>query len=113
MLLLHRYVKFDTFHPAVDRGLPVTRVISRVVLQQLLAEAAMEMAGEDVILNDQNVMDYQHEVRAVELRQALCASQLPWLSDLLLLLLFQLGITVFISGSMCCKTFEAMQTAQR
>jgi hypothetical protein len=28
-----RYVKFDTFHPAVDRGLPVTRVISRVTLQ--------------------------------------------------------------------------------
>ena len=57
-----RYVKFDTFHPAVDRGLPVTRVISRVVLQQLLAETAMGMAGEDVILNDQNVVDYQHEV---------------------------------------------------
>ena len=57
-----RYVKFDTFHPAVDRGLPVTRVISRVVLQQLLAETAIGMAGEDVILNDQNVVDYQHEV---------------------------------------------------
>ena len=57
-----RYVKFDTFHPAVDRGLPVTRVISRVVLQQLLAETAISMAGEDVILNDQNVVDYQHEV---------------------------------------------------
>lgn len=56
-----RYVKFDTFHPAVDRGLPVTRVISRVVLQQLLAETAISMAGEDVILNDQNVVDYQHE----------------------------------------------------
>ena len=61
-----RYVKFDTFHPAVDRGLPVTRVISRVVLQQLLAEAAIEMAGEDVILNDQNVVDYQHEVCSVQ-----------------------------------------------
>jgi hypothetical protein len=61
---LCRYVKFDTFHPAVDRGLPVTRVISRVVLQQLLAETAIEMAGEDVILNDQNVIDYQHEVRS-------------------------------------------------
>jgi len=35
-----------------------------VVLQQLLAETAIEMAGEDVILNDQNVIDYQHEVRS-------------------------------------------------
>lgn len=30
------YCKFDTFHPAVDRGLPVTRVISRIVLQVIL-----------------------------------------------------------------------------
>ena len=28
-----RYIKFDTFHPAVDMGLPVTRVISRITLQ--------------------------------------------------------------------------------
>jgi hypothetical protein len=27
------YVKFDTFHPAVDMGLPITRVISRITLQ--------------------------------------------------------------------------------
>lgn len=60
---LCRYVKFDTFHPAVDRGLPVTRVISRVVLQQLLAEKCFSMAGEDVVLNDVNVVDYEHEVR--------------------------------------------------
>lgn len=60
----YRYVKFDTFHPAVDRGLPVTRVISRVVLQQLLAETAFGMAGEDLVLNDQTVVDYQHEVRS-------------------------------------------------
>ena len=32
------YCKFDTFHPAVDNGLPVTRVISRVTLQGILAE---------------------------------------------------------------------------
>jgi zeaxanthin epoxidase len=37
--LLCRYVKFDTFHPAVSKGLPVTRVISRVTLQQILARA--------------------------------------------------------------------------
>lgn len=28
-----RYIKFDTYHPAVDKGLPVTRVISRITLQ--------------------------------------------------------------------------------
>ena len=32
------YCKFDTFHPAVDNGLPVTRVISRVTLQSILAK---------------------------------------------------------------------------
>lgn len=61
-LFCYRYVKFDTFHPAVDRGLPVTRVISRVVLQELLAKAAKKMAGKDVILNDCKVVDYTHEV---------------------------------------------------
>lgn len=33
------YVKFDTFQPAADRGLPITRVISRIELQQLLVDA--------------------------------------------------------------------------
>ncbi len=37
-----RYVKFDTFHPAADQGLPVTRVINRVCLQNVLAKAAIE-----------------------------------------------------------------------
>ena len=62
-LLLRRYVKFDTFHPAVEKGLPVTRVISRVVLQQILAEACMRVAGEGVILNDCRVVDYEETVR--------------------------------------------------
>ncbi len=39
-----RYIKFDTFHPAVERGLPVTRVISRVKLQEILARAATRCA---------------------------------------------------------------------
>ena len=54
-----RYVKFDTYHPAVDRGLPVTRVISRTLLQQILAEAAMELAGENVIQNGVHVVGYK------------------------------------------------------
>ena len=58
-----RYVKFDTFHPAVEKGLPVTRVISRVTLQQILAKACTRVAGEDVILNDCRVVDYVERVR--------------------------------------------------
>lgn len=49
-----RYVKFDTFTPAAERGLPVTRVISRMTLQQILAKAL----GDDIILNDSNVVDF-------------------------------------------------------
>ncbi|ONK67235.1 uncharacterized protein A4U43_C06F18040 [Asparagus officinalis] len=48
------YIKFDTFTPAADRGLPVTRVISRMKLQQILARAV----GDDVIMNDSNVVDF-------------------------------------------------------
>ncbi|GLT50151.1 hypothetical protein SLA2020_236580 [Shorea laevis] len=49
------YIKFDTFTPAVERGLPVTRVISRMTLQQILACAV----GEDVILNESHVVDFE------------------------------------------------------
>lgn len=48
------YIKFDTFTPAAERGLPVTRVISRMKLQQLLACAV----GDDVIMNESNVVDF-------------------------------------------------------
>ncbi|KAK7331073.1 hypothetical protein VNO77_25285 [Canavalia gladiata] len=48
------YVKFDTFTPAVERGLPVTRVISRMVLQEILARAV----GEDIIMNSSNVVNF-------------------------------------------------------
>lgn len=48
------YIKFDTFTPAAERGLPVTRVISRMTLQQILARAV----GDDVILNASNVVDF-------------------------------------------------------
>ncbi|KMZ57779.1 Zeaxanthin epoxidase, chloroplastic [Zostera marina] len=48
------YTKFDTFTPAVSRGLPVTRVISRMTLQKTLAKAV----GADAILNGSNVVDF-------------------------------------------------------
>ncbi|KAL5714152.1 zeaxanthin epoxidase [Ranunculus cassubicifolius] len=49
------YVKFDTFTPAVERGLPITRVISRLTLQQILADAV----GEDLIINGSNVVNFE------------------------------------------------------
>eukprot|EP00262_Sarcandra_glabra_P000350 TRINITY_DN1040_c0_g2_i1.p1 TRINITY_DN1040_c0_g2~~TRINITY_DN1040_c0_g2_i1.p1 ORF type:complete len:664 (-),score=106.43 TRINITY_DN1040_c0_g2_i1:508-2499(-) len=51
------YIKFDTFTPAAERGLPVTRVISRITLQQILARAV----GEDVIKNESNVVDFKDD----------------------------------------------------
>ncbi|XP_058777978.1 zeaxanthin epoxidase, chloroplastic-like isoform X2 [Vicia villosa] len=52
--LVIRYIKFDTFTPAAERGLPVTRVISRMALQEILARAV----GEDVVMNASNVVDF-------------------------------------------------------
>nr|C3VEQ2.1 RecName: Full=Zeaxanthin epoxidase, chloroplastic; Short=OgZEP; Flags: Precursor [Oncidium hybrid cultivar]ACP27627.1 zeaxanthin epoxidase [Oncidium hybrid cultivar] len=48
------YIKFDTFTPAAERGLPVTRVISRMSLQQILARAV----GDDAILSDSKIVDF-------------------------------------------------------
>lgn len=55
------YCKFDTFHPAVDKGLPVTRVISRHTLQEILADKVRQLAGDNVILNDVHIVDYKEE----------------------------------------------------
>ncbi|KAL0380886.1 UNVERIFIED_CONTAM: Zeaxanthin epoxidase, chloroplastic [Sesamum angustifolium] len=44
----------DTFTPAVEWGLPVTRVISRMTLQEILARAV----GSDTIMNESNVVDF-------------------------------------------------------
>ncbi len=60
---LRRYVKFDTFHPAVNKGLPVTRVVSRVELQEILARATERIAGTSIIQNDCHVVDYEERVR--------------------------------------------------
>ncbi|KAE8671610.1 Zeaxanthin epoxidase [Hibiscus syriacus] len=51
------YIKFDTFIPAAERELPVTRVISRMTLQEILAQAV----GEDVIFNESNVVDFEDD----------------------------------------------------
>ncbi|OMO56663.1 hypothetical protein CCACVL1_26372 [Corchorus capsularis] len=55
------YIKFDTFTPAAERGLPVTRVISRMTLQQILARAV----GEDIIFNESNVVDFEDDGKKV------------------------------------------------
>ncbi|XP_022740829.1 zeaxanthin epoxidase, chloroplastic isoform X3 [Durio zibethinus] len=58
------YIKFDTFTPAAERGLPVTRVISRMTLQEILVHAV----GQDIIFNESNVVDFEddgHKVTVV------------------------------------------------
>jgi zeaxanthin epoxidase len=55
------YCKFDTFHPAVDRGLPVTRVISRQVLQEILASRVDALGGASIVENGVNVVEYRQE----------------------------------------------------
>jgi zeaxanthin epoxidase len=55
------YCKFDTFHPAVDNGLPVTRVISRVTLQHILAKYAMALGGQEVITGGTKIASFQED----------------------------------------------------
>eukprot|EP01018_Ginkgo_biloba_P033274 Gb_12152 [translate_table: standard] len=55
------YIKFDTFTPAVQRGLPVTRVISRMTLQHILACAV----GPEIIENSSNVVDFEDDGKKV------------------------------------------------
>lgn len=55
------YCKFDTFHPAVEKGLPVTRVISRFTLQEILADKVLEIGGPDIIINDCQLVDFIQE----------------------------------------------------
>nr|PNR55280.1 hypothetical protein PHYPA_006176 [Physcomitrium patens] len=56
------YCKFDTFTPAVERGLPITRVISRMKLQEILSGAL----GLEHILNGSNVVDFVDDGRKVK-----------------------------------------------
>jgi len=55
------YIKFDTFTPAVERGLPVTRVISRMTLQKILVRAI----GPEIIENSSNVVDFNDDGQKV------------------------------------------------
>lgn len=51
------YCKFDTFTPAAEKGLPVTRVISRMTLQQVLARAV----GPEIIENSSTVVSFEDD----------------------------------------------------
>ncbi|NP_001316090.1 zeaxanthin epoxidase, chloroplastic [Daucus carota subsp. sativus] len=55
------YCKFDTFTPAAERGLPVTRVVSRMTLQKILATAV----GDEIICNGSNVVDFEDDGKKV------------------------------------------------
>lgn len=55
------YVKFDTFTPAVEGGLPVTRVISRMRLQEILVNAV----GPGVIRNGATVQNFSDDGQKV------------------------------------------------
>nr|AAO48941.1 zeaxanthin epoxidase precursor [Chlamydomonas sp. W80] len=59
------YVKFDTFHPAVSKGLPVTRVISRVTLQNILAKAVLRYGGPDTIMSNSHVVGFEESNNGV------------------------------------------------
>ncbi|GIL53123.1 hypothetical protein Vafri_8804 [Volvox africanus] len=58
------YIKFDTFHPAVNKGLPVTRVISRVTLQQILARAVERYGGPEIIQGGCCVTSFEERPKA-------------------------------------------------
>lgn len=80
------YCKFDTFHPAVERGLPVTRVISRQVLQEILAERVREIGGDDIITNDVRIVDYKESVDKVsgkKMVHAIADDGREWVGDVL------------------------------
>ena len=56
----------------MDNGLPVTRVISRVLLQEKLAEAARRYGGDKIIQNDCHVTDFEEVLCPVFASAASC-----------------------------------------
>lgn len=57
------YVKFDTFTPAAQSGLPVTRVINRVTFQEILCRHVKKWSprGESVIMENAHVIGYEEK----------------------------------------------------
>lgn len=61
----------------MERGLPVTRVISRIALQQILARAV----GEEIIINDSNVVNFEDLGDKVKMWYYLFVSYIALLSS--------------------------------
>ncbi|XP_047338274.1 zeaxanthin epoxidase, chloroplastic-like [Impatiens glandulifera] len=55
------FVKLDLLNPAIRRGLPVTRVICRMALQDILVNAV----GDDIVKNKSKVVDFVEESNKV------------------------------------------------
>ncbi|GFY92135.1 zeaxanthin epoxidase [Actinidia rufa] len=55
------FTKFDLFTPAVTRGLPVTQVICRIALQNILVSAV----GKDIVDNNSKVVDFADDSNKV------------------------------------------------
>lgn len=57
-----RFTKFDLSSPAVSRGLPITQVICRMELQDILVDAV----GLDIVRNNSEVVDFIEEPSKVQ-----------------------------------------------
>ncbi|KAL0464381.1 UNVERIFIED_CONTAM: Zeaxanthin epoxidase, chloroplastic [Sesamum latifolium] len=55
------FVKYDFLTPAIVKGVPITRVIRRMELQSVLVNAV----GEDVVINNSNVVDFVSDANKV------------------------------------------------
>lgn len=56
-----RFAKFDLLSPAVKRGLPVTQVICRMALQDILLNAL----GPNIVSNNSKVVDFVQDSQKV------------------------------------------------
>lgn len=56
------FTKFDLLTPAVSRGLPITQVICRIALQDILVNAV----GQDIVSNNSKVVDFVEDSNKVK-----------------------------------------------
>ncbi|KAK1620465.1 hypothetical protein QYE76_025982 [Lolium multiflorum] len=52
-----RYIEFDTFTPAAERGLPVARIVSHMLPQEILACAV----GNDTVRRNNHVVHFTND----------------------------------------------------
>jgi hypothetical protein len=56
-MLVFRYIEFDTFTPASERGLPVARIVSHMLPQEILACAV----GNDNVRRNNHVVHFTND----------------------------------------------------